>query len=447
MFERSEADGDHPEPTSGPAHAPAWRDPIAVALEYIETAIHDDLQTFGDGLLTQRVLASGHLVERARTLHALTAGAWEPRQTWLGSGNRSATRWLAQHSHTTTGDAQRTLRMGRLLAARAEVADRLRAEELTTTKVDALATVATADRADLFERDAEVLAATIVPLSPADAWTVLRRWACLADDELAGDEARDQHERRRLHHSQVGATWKTDGLFDADTGALIHAALHDAMDDPDQPDRPGGPRSAEQRRADAFTRIARHWLEHRNTSTGAPTAAVNLHLNAAALAATAEQAQPVPQPRPATPFDPTAICDLVPGGPVPRATAQRLLCDAAIAAIVLDDRGHPLHHGRHRRLFSGAQRRAMIARDGPTCVVPQCTTSVDQCHAHHLVPCTRDGPTDLPNGAHVCNSHHHDIHDRGFTLEPTDVAGRYTFTSPAGTIWTAPTNGWNAEAA
>ena len=94
----------------------------------------------------------------------------------------------------------------------------------------------------------------------------------------------------------------------------------------------------------------------------------------------------------------------------------RLLCDAPIGRIVLGPDSVPLDLGRRSRLFSADQRRALTLRDGG-CRFPGCERPPRFTDAHHLVPWTRGGPTDLGNGLLLCRWHHRLVH------EPPDRGG------------------------
>ena len=84
------------------------------------------------------------------------------------------------------------------------------------------------------------------------------------------------------------------------------------------------------------------------------------------------------------------------------------LCDSPMQ-ILVDHDGVPLWLGHERRLFSPAQRRALLHQAGGSCEFPGCTNTAFL-DVHHLCEVARDGPTDLPNGAVICPSHHHDLH-------------------------------------
>ncbi len=102
---------------------------------------------------------------------------------------------------------------------------------------------------------------------------------------------------------------------------------------------------------------------------------------------------------------------IVAGGSIPAATARRLACDADLIPVVLGGDSVGLDLGRSRRLATNDQRRALIARDGPTCAIPDCHIPADHCRAHHLNPFTGGGRTDLALLALLCDRHHHQVHE------------------------------------
>jgi hypothetical protein len=93
--------------------------------------------------------------------------------------------------------------------------------------------------------------------------------------------------------------------------------------------------------------------------------------------------------------------------PVSGATVAELVCHAGYAPLLLGDDGEILHLGRTRRTFSKAQLAALRARDGG-CV--NCGVPPSWCDAHHIVEWSREGPTDIDNGALLCRPCHRMIH-------------------------------------
>ena len=91
-------------------------------------------------------------------------------------------------------------------------------------------------------------------------------------------------------------------------------------------------------------------------------------------------------------------------------TVERLRCGGTTRLLVTGGDGEPLHLGRPVRLFTRAQRRALVVRDGG-CTWPGCTAPAAWTDAHHIAWYTRDGGrTDIENGLLLCSYHHHLIH-------------------------------------
>jgi len=400
-------------------------DRLDAARALVESVIATDPCDLGDAAMTERVLAGAALEDRVRALTTLAVGVWEPRKTWTGSNARSARMWLGTHAELGSVNAGRLLRAGRLTAKHPVVATALRDGQLSCRKLDLLTDAVNAGRDEVFERDAALLVNHVCALRHDLAAQLMTRWKYLADDAVSNAENEAQVDKRQLHHSRVGNRWRTDGSADLWSGAIIDAALRDAMDGPDSPDREGGQRSAAQRRHDALVNICQRHLCARNLGKGAnPVATVNIHVSAEVLFGSSDDD-----------FDPDAVCDLYPGGPIPRNVARQALADSYVGEIVFNAERDVISYGKLRRHFSGAQRRAIIARDGPHCAVPGCGNTVDECEAHHLIPFSHGGPTDIANGAMVCRGNHHDItNNKAHLARGPD--GTYSYRAPNGTTYT-----------
>lgn len=118
------------------------------------------------------------------------------------------------------------------------------------------------------------------------------------------------------------------------------------------------------------------------------------------------------------------------GEPVPVAVAASLLCDAFVQTVTLDGEGEPLRLGRRRRLFSRAQRRAIIVRDRH-CRAPGCTAPPGWCETHHVTWWSHGGATDVDNGLLLCRFHHTEVHRGTLVIERADAG-------PAGAAADAP---------
>jgi hypothetical protein len=115
-------------------------------------------------------------------------------------------------------------------------------------------------------------------------------------------------------------------------------------------------------------------------------------------------------------------------------STRTLRCDPDVFAVVVNSLGVPLDMGRHVRLATAAQRRAMAARDG-SCVFPGCTAPPSWCDAHHLDEYRSGGRTDVARLASLCRHHHGVTHRTGWEMHATSD-GWFWWTTPSGnTIW------------
>ncbi len=104
------------------------------------------------------------------------------------------------------------------------------------------------------------------------------------------------------------------------------------------------------------------------------------------------------------------------GETITAAQARRLACSAKIIPAVLGGASEVLDMGRARRLFTAAQRRALLLRDR-TCRADGCDIPGTWTEAHHWLPWTSGGATDLDNAVLLCSHHHHRVHDPAVTTE------------------------------
>ncbi len=109
-------------------------------------------------------------------------------------------------------------------------------------------------------------------------------------------------------------------------------------------------------------------------------------------------------------LDAAGVCTLDTGGQISASQARRLACSAGIIPIVLGGKGHVLDVGRRRRLHTEAMRIAMGVRD-TGCTAEGCRTRPGLCHAHHDIPWSAGGHTNLDTGRLLCPHHHRRIHD------------------------------------
>ena len=110
--------------------------------------------------------------------------------------------------------------------------------------------------------------------------------------------------------------------------------------------------------------------------------------------------------------------------------ARRMAAGGGVIPCVLSGASEILDWGREKRLFTRAQRLALVERDGGCAM---CGLPPEMTKAHHIRWWRRDhGPTDLSNGILLCETCHHRIHDNGWEIriEGTGVRARPWFIPP-----------------
>ncbi|SHN46465.1 HNH endonuclease, partial [Cryptosporangium aurantiacum] len=123
------------------------------------------------------------------------------------------------------------------------------------------------------------------------------------------------------------------------------------------------------------------------------------------------------------------------GDTLPLEAIDRIACDAAINRIILGPDDVPIAVGRRTRLVPPTMRRGLVVRD-QGCRFHYCTRPPHWTQAHHIIPWTHGGPTDMNNLILLCGFHHHRVHDEGWTLQ---LDGQeLTIRRPDGTILDPP---------
>jgi hypothetical protein len=102
--------------------------------------------------------------------------------------------------------------------------------------------------------------------------------------------------------------------------------------------------------------------------------------------------------------------------PVSIDTAHRHGCSSGVVPIVIDSRGDVVALGRETRLYTRRQRVALAARDGG-CRFPGCDRPPSWTEAHHIIPWSEGGATDLSHGVLLCRHHHLLLHNNGWRFE------------------------------
>ncbi|HZN17812.1 MAG TPA: DUF222 domain-containing protein, partial [Micromonosporaceae bacterium] len=306
----------------------------------------------------------------------------------VAQGASSTAVWLRGRMRMSIGAARRLVELAAAIdAGPAVVRDGLATGALTLEQAQVVTQAVAALPAEVGPAVVDKAAATLVGYASEYEPLALRRLGerilQVVAPEVAEQveaaalgRAEQRAERDRfltLSDAGDGAV-RLSGRLGAEAAAVVRAAL-----EPLCRPLPGDTRTPGQRRADALTDICRLAL----ATTELP-----------------DQGGEAPQVVVTVDYD-TLTRQLGPGlldtgETLSPETVRRLACDARIVPAVLDGAGQPLDLGRHRRLVTGALRRALVLRDRG-CTFPACDRPAKWCHGHHIEPWADGGPTCLSN--------------------------------------------------
>jgi len=226
----------------------------------------------------------------------------------------------------------------------------------------------------------------------------------VARADLAGLEEREkcQHEERFLawkedHTGMVTFTGKLDAVTAAPIRTVIEQIVtHDFRARRDQDPSEQDQRTVGQMRADALFQICRHALGCKETDQSGIRTTMVVRMNLTELNTGTGLGT----------IDGTNT-------PVSVGELRRLAGDAGFIPEVLGEQGEVLDLGRKVRMFTPAQRLALLERDGGCA---KCHAPPEHCEAHHIRWWEQRGRTDLANGVMLCTRCHHDIHRQGWEI-------------------------------
>lgn len=423
-------------------------------------------------VLRELEVAAGALAAgRSRVLAAEEAAA-----TSLRPGDRDFVAARARLTRTGLGEARREVRLAQTLDALATVAEAVEAGRMPVPHAEALArATAGADergRRHLAEVSTQAdLVALARRLPVREFAAAAERLVAAFDPESAERRHDDQRARRFLVLSHQPDGTHLRGLLDRVAGAELRAALDAVGFAPDES------RTKEQADADALVAaVARGTSGLAGVRrTGRPAQArAAAAWDAEQRAADARVSGVAARPTISVLVPATTVAEVVahrgggagraggPGGPdgaggaggpdgaggpgaaaggagggqggvarrsgvapavledgtvLPMSELARFLCDSELGRIVMDAESVPIDLGRSTRLYSAAQRRAVIVRDRG-CAWNGCDVPAAYCDVHHRRWWDRDrGRTDLDNGVLLCSHHHHTVHRHDLVIE------------------------------
>ncbi|HXM54028.1 MAG TPA: DUF222 domain-containing protein, partial [Candidatus Dormibacteraeota bacterium] len=297
--------------------------------------------------------ALGEEIEELFTIQHRVAAAITRRVAAFDRGKgcaaleaHSTAAWLRRQVRLAPNAASEQVRVARELDRRPEVGRAFTAGEVGFAHAQVITRVLEGAPAEV-AREAEPALVEVARRTDAHRLGMATRHLRHAfTPEAALDEARHNHDRRRLHLSEsMDGLYYIDGVLDTEGGALLRTALDAVRAPPAREDE----RTPAQRRADALTDLARRQLDSGELpQVGGQRPHLTLTADVATLAR-------LPGSRAA---------DMDWGMPVPAETLRRIACDAAVTCVLVSPAGDPLSVGRTRRTFTPAQRKALALRDG-----------------------------------------------------------------------------------
>jgi hypothetical protein len=368
---------------------------IAQLGEGLAAVAAEDRSSWSAAARAEQLIALRRLQERldAEVLRAVAdcdaVDAWD--LDCLG-----AVSWLASKTGMVRAAAARLVRTARFVRRHARTAKALDAGDVTVPHVELLAEAA--QRRDaLYDEFETVLLDAAATVEVQDFPKATRKWALYADDELARDDAQFAFERRGITLSSTIGGSAISGFLDPEASALVATTLDDLQPVEGRADT----RTQAQRRADALVLLCER-VRGGDLPESRPITGGEIVMSHEVFAG-----------HPLANLD-ALQCEIAGFGPIPRVTAERMLCDCALGRVVRG-RSQILDLGRRTRTIPNRLRRAIVLRD-QHCQFPGCRAPAPWCDTHHLLQWTRGGETNPHNLALLCRRHHVAAHEGGWKL-------------------------------
>ena len=349
----------------------------------------------------ERLAAAGKILFAARAAES---------NVWADAGHRTASSWLADVAGSSLGDAVSAIETSRRLEELPGTSDALRAGGLSAAQVNHVAQAAGKD--PTAERELLEVATTESMRTLKEHARRVMAQASSKEEEIA--RYRAIHDRRYLrHYTDSDGAFRLEARLTPDAGARILSAVQAKADALFQEARKSGDRQRpEAYGADALVELLSGSHRVRQPSTGR-TDSVVIRVDAEALRrGWVEGAE---------------RCEIAGVGPVPVATARRLMPDAFVKLVIREgvDVLNVCHIGRG---IPAHVQSALEERD-PACVVPGCDVTAGLESHHYKEDYAVCGTTRLSDLARVC-AHHHDLVTYG-GYELTGRPGAWQLLPPA----------------
>lgn len=387
---------------------------MRAALQHLAAAANEintvDVSSLSAGELRELLVAVQQHLDQLQVAHARALQHGQDTGAWLGTGARSMSAWLSDHTGAAYGESLRKIRLADTLERSPELRSALHHGTVSRATAEAMfEAVCAAPTSDALSD----LVSAVAGLDPKRAKPHIERWRL----EHTTETPEQQHERRWLRRSfthtgiddgMIAGSWRLPVLEAREVlAAISHLAGKPCEEDG---------RSTEQRMADGFIQLGVAYSK--GTLTGgreAPTLLVTV--SAETLAGLSNEPGHTAH-----------------GDPVSAHQVRHLAEDALVRRVVLSNQ-RVVELGTAQRFATDHQFHALVARDGG-CRWPGCDLPATWCEVDHLVPAHQGGPTTLENLVLWCRHHHHEKHRPG--VEVLGDAHHLQLRLPSGTVLQCP---------
>ncbi len=372
-----------------------------LVVEQARSALADlaarDLTVLTDAEIERHAVATAELLTLAEAAHVAALARLDSSGAWAPPGARSAAHFVAWHAHLPLGRAQARQRCGRQLRVLPTTAAAFASGRITVDHVRLLAH-AQSKAPEAFAEDEERLVERASSGLFSGFETIIRYWVHRHDpDGVEADAAAAFAERRVDCSTTFEGTVVLDALLDPITGAIVARELDRLERELFEADwaearaRCGDAavaadlaRTPKQRRADALRIMAER-------SAAKPAEATEARVLLQVLVGHESVDR---------------LCELSNGTVVTPGQLLPVLDRAEVERVIFDGPSKVIDVGVRRRLFSGATRTAIHARDRG-CTHPSCSEPLDRCQIDHVIPYCQGGLTTQDNGTDQCRFHNH----------------------------------------
>jgi hypothetical protein len=341
----------------------------------------DQLEQELNGLMVARSGIDGRVLALLEVL--------DSRQVATGDGFRSLSDWTAARLDVSKDTAKTLVRTMRRTAVRPDLREALASGEATLDRIEALSRIPV---------DVGLLEHLDVSGVCREA---ARRAGVSADAEFRSADDRFLVIQPSLDESW----WKLWGGLDGHAGAMVDKVLSGMADQlPQLPD--GSTGDGSWRKATALFELC--------VSEDPVPSHVTVFVDTAWAVGTNGETGVV----------------LEAGPIIGREALQAVICDSVTEVIARTADGRYMDYGRKHRVVPPALRRALIDRYSGVCAADGCDSRY-RLQAHHRIPWSQGGRTDLENLILFCWYHHQVVvHERGFQIYQHPDHGRIRFRRP-----------------